>query len=138
MLCKSFLFLSASLIILDSPRLQLNLSGNQSSVVLPEKLSESETKMIQKENRPTQHVIATLKVSEARLSSSLKLAQANSYNTAEQDAKIYVDLIVYADDYTRKLNQTQLKERYNCLKKIEQAVFKQSRTIDQVDRKSVV
>jgi hypothetical protein len=53
---------------------------------------------------------------------------------AAEDFRIYTALIVYADAYTRKLPISQKKDRNNCLKMIEQAVFKQTRTIDAVMR----
>jgi len=43
---------------------------------------------------------------------------------------VYAALIVYADSYTRNLPASRIKDRNNCLKKIEQAIFKQSRTVD--------
>lgn len=48
--------------------------------------------------------------------------------------ELYAALIVYADAYTRKLPDSQFKDRNNCLKKIEQAILKQSRTIDVILR----
>jgi len=47
-----------------------------------------------------------------------------------QDVDVYAALIVYADAYSRKLPESQTKDRNSCLKKIEQSVFKQSRTVD--------
>jgi hypothetical protein len=50
--------------------------------------------------------------------------------TAAQNVEVYAALIVYADAYTRKLPTSQTKDRYECLKNIEQAIFKQTRTVD--------
>ncbi len=102
--------------------------------LLPEELSESETQTILKEGKPKPHVEATLKISDARIGNALKLTHESQFKAAAQDFDIYAALIKYADDYTRKLPPSQLKDRNHCLKRIEQAIFKQSRNLDAVMR----
>jgi hypothetical protein len=101
---------------------------------LPEELSETETQAILKEQKPSSHVEATIKVSDSRINNALKLADENQYKAAAQDLDVYAALIRYADDYTRRLPSSQVKDRNRCLKKIEQAIFKQTRTLDAVAR----
>ena len=113
---------------------QLKTPGERQRGSLPQELTEAETQTILKERSPKPHVDATLKVSDARLASALKLVGENQYKPAAEDVDVYAALIVYADAYTRKLPSSQIKDRNSCLKKIEQAIFKQSRTVDAVLR----
>jgi hypothetical protein len=101
---------------------------------LPKQLSENEVQSIIKQTQPKSHVEATLKVSDARMLSAMKNVQSGQYQTAVEDVDVYASLIVYADEYTRKLPDAQSKDRNNCLKKLEQAIFKQSRNMDAVSR----
>ncbi len=102
--------------------------------LLPEELSEAETQSILREEKPRPHVEATLKVSDARMTSASKLVQESQFKAAAQDVDVYAALIRYADDFTRKLPSSQNKDRNHCLKKIEQAIFKQTRVLDAVMR----
>lgn len=101
---------------------------------LPEELSETETQTILKEDKPKSHVEAAIKVSETRINNALKSAQENRHEDATGDVDTYASLIKYADDYTRKLPRSKIKDRNNCLKKIEQAIFKNFRTFDAILR----
>jgi|SRR5262245_2750219 len=134
MLWKLILILSWSLIAFDQQTPQLRTPAERQSYSLPRELTENETQTILRERSPKPHVDATLKISDARLLSALKLAEDSQYKSAADDVDIYAALIVYADAYTRKLPASQIKDRNNCLKKIEQTVFKQSRTVDAVLR----
>jgi len=131
---KLILILSLSFITSDRQSPQLKMPGERQPDALPRELTETETQMILKERNPRPHVDATLKVSDIRLASALKLVEENQYRSAAQDVDVYTALIVYADGYTRKLPDSQGKDRNTCLKKIEQAVFKQSRAVDAVLR----
>lgn len=101
---------------------------------LPKQLSENEVQSILKQTEPKSHVEATLKISDGRMNNAIKNVQAGQYESAVEDVDVYASLIIYADDYTRKLPDSQSKDRTNCLKKIEQAIFKQSRNLDTVSR----
>lgn len=101
---------------------------------LPEELSESESHSILKAEKPKARVDATLKISDERIDSAFKLIQERHFEAAAQDMDVYAALIRYADDYTRRLPESQIKDRNNCLKKIEQAIFKQTRTLDMIVR----
>ena len=101
---------------------------------LPKQLSENEVQSIIKQTEPKSHVETTLKVSDVRIANALKNAQDGQFQTAVEDTDVYASLIIYADDYTRKLPDSSSKDRLNCLKKIEQAIFKQSRNLDAVTR----
>jgi hypothetical protein len=127
MLWKTLVILSLSLITSGLQTPQLKMPGERKSDALPRELTENETQAILKERAPKRHVDATLKVSDARLNSALKFAAGSQYESAVEDANLYAALIVYADAYTRKLPEAQRKDRDNCLKKIEQAIFKQAR-----------
>ncbi|MDX2041842.1 MAG: hypothetical protein SF097_11355 [Acidobacteriota bacterium] len=101
---------------------------------LPRQLSENEVQSIIKQTNPRSHVETTLKVSDARLANAMKNIQANEFEIAVTDVDVYASLVIYANDYTRKLPDSQIKDRNHCLKKIEQAIFKQSRNLDTVNR----
>jgi|SRR5262249_32917848 len=131
---KPILILLLSLIAFNSQTPQLKTSGELRPDPLPRELTETETQTILKERSPKPHVDVTLKVSDSRIASALKLAEETQYKSAAQDVDVYAALIVYADTYTHKLPDSQIKDRNACLKKIEQAIFKQSRTVDAVLR----
>lgn len=101
---------------------------------LPAQLSEAETQIILKERSPRPHVEAALRVSDARLSSAVKHTEASQYQAAVQEVEVYAALIFYADAYTRGLSGQQHKDRNHSLKKIEQAIFKQSRNLEIIER----
>lgn len=101
---------------------------------LPRQLSETEVQAILKQTNPKSHVEAALKVSEARLASAMKNAQANEFKAAVEDVDAFADLVIYADDYTRKIPDAQIKDRNHCLKKIEQTIFKQTRNLEFISR----
>ncbi|HEY8461758.1 MAG TPA: hypothetical protein VIM99_15315 [Blastocatellia bacterium] len=133
-LWKTILILSLNFAAFDSQSPQLKMPGGRQADSLPPELTETETQRILKEKNPKPRVDATLKISDLRLASALKLAEENQYKSAAQDVDVYAALIVYADAYTRKLPASQIKDRNNCLKKIEQAIFKQTRAVDAVLR----
>ncbi len=134
MVWKTILILSLSFIASDSQSPQLKMSGERQPGALPRELSETESQKILKEDNPRPRVDATLKVSDLRLASALKFAEESRYESAAQDVDVYAALIVYADSYTRGLPASQTKDRNNCLKKIEQAIFKQTRAVEAVLR----
>jgi hypothetical protein len=134
MMWKPILILALSFITFDSQSPQLKMPGERQSDALPRELTETEAQKILRENSPKPRVEVTLKVSDLRLASALKLAEESQYKSAAQDVDVYAALIVYADAYTRKLPASQIKDRNNCLKKIEQAIFKQTRVVDAVMR----
>src|SRR5215510_12483479 len=130
MMWKTILILSLSFTDFDSRSPQLKAPGARQGDSLPQELTETETQKILKENNPKPRVDVTLKISDLRLASALKSVEESQYKPAAQDVDVYAALIVYADAITRKLPASQIKDRNNCLKKIEQAIFKQTRTID--------
>jgi hypothetical protein len=131
---KTILILSLSFIAFDSQSPHLKMPGERQADALPRELTETETQKILSENSPKPRVDATLRISDLRLASALKFVEESQYKSAAQDVDVYAALIVYADAYTRKLPASQIKDRNNCLKKIEQAIFKQTRTVDAVMR----
>ncbi len=134
MLWKPIFILSLSFIAFGQQPPQLKMPGEWQSDSLPRELTETETQTILKEHNPKPHVDATIKVSNARLASAFSLVDQSQYKSAALDVDVYAALIVYADTYTRKLPDSQIKDRNNCLKKIEQAILKQSRTVETVLR----
>ena len=134
MMWKTILILSLGFITFDSQSPHLKMPGELQADALPRELSETEAQKILRENSPRPRVEVTLKVSDLRLASALKFAEASQYQSAAQDVDVYAALIVYADAYTRKLPSSLSKDRINCLKKIEQAIFKQTRVVDAMMR----
>jgi hypothetical protein len=134
MLWKPILILLLGSIASDPQTPGLKMPGERRPDALPRELTETETQMILRENGPKPRVDATLKISDTRIASAFKFVEENQYKSAAQDIDVYAALIVYADVYTRKLPPSQVKDRNYCLKKIEQAIFKQSRTVDAVLR----
>ena len=134
MLWKPILILLLGFMTSDPQTPQLKMPGERQPDALPQELSETETQKILRENTPRPRVDVTLKVSDTRLTSALKFVEESQYKSAAQDVDVYAALIVYADAYTRKLPASQTKDRNECLKKIEQAIFKQTRTVDTVMR----
>jgi hypothetical protein len=101
---------------------------------LPGMLSEMEKQSILREQDPKPHVESALKVAEARIKTAFQLAQENQMLAAAQDLDAFLALIVYADAYARNALASKNKDRNHCLKKIEQAVFKQSRNLESLTR----
>ena len=134
MMWKPILILLLSVITSDPQTPQLKMPGERQPDALPRDLTETETQKILREDSPRPRVDATLKASDLRLASALKFVEENQYKSAAQDVDVYAALIVYADAYTRKLPPSQIKDRDSCLKKIEQAIFKQTRAVDAVLR----
>src|SRR5499433_1747649 len=134
MMWKPILILLLSVIMSDPQTPQLKMPGERQPDALPRDLTETETQKILREDSPRPRVDATLKASDLRLASALKFVEENQYKSAAQDVDVYAALIVYADAYTRKLPPSQIKDRDSCLKKIEQAIFKQTRAVDDVLR----
>jgi hypothetical protein len=130
MLWKPILILLLGFVTSDPQTPQLKMPGERQPDAIPRELSETETQRILKEYSPKPRVDATLKVSDTRLASALKFVGENQYKSAAQDVDVYAVLIAYADSYTRKLPPSQITDRNECLKKIEQAIFKQSRKVD--------
>ena len=128
------LLLTAALFNWQSPHLKTPAERRQSTDSLPQELTETETQTILRERSAKPHVEAALKVSDARITSALRLVEEEQYKSASEDVDIYTALIVYADAYTRRLPESQHKDRNHCLKKIEQAVFKQTRAVDAIMR----
>ena len=101
---------------------------------LPVMLSEMEKQLILKERNPKPHVESALKVAEARIKSAFQLAQENQVQTAARELEAFLALIIYADAYARKSLASKNKDRNNCLKQIEQMIFKQSRSLESITR----
>jgi hypothetical protein len=101
---------------------------------LPGMLNEMEKQSILKERNPKPHVESALKIAEARIKNALLLMQESQMRAATQDLDAFLALVVYADTYARKSLTSKVKDRNHCLKRIEQAVFKQSRNLDSITR----
>jgi hypothetical protein len=101
---------------------------------LPGMLNEMEKQLILKERNPKPHVESALKVAEARIKSAFQLAQENQVQPAARELEAFLALIIYADAYTRKSLASKNKDRNNCLKQIEQMIFKQSRSLESITR----
>ena len=106
--------------------------AQQVGVRLPEDLSEEETQLILKERKPKSHVEATFKISDTRLSTALQQARSQQYTESAQNLDIYAALVSYADSYARRETPDQSKDRSQCLKVIEQRIFKQTALLDSI------
>lgn len=123
-----------SLMVFALAALAIGQAKKADDRALPKQLSENEVQSILKQTEPKSHVETTLKISDGRMNNAIKNVQAGQFESAVEDVDVYASLIIYADDYTRKLPDSQSKDRTNCLKKLEQAIFKQSRNLDTVSR----
>jgi hypothetical protein len=101
---------------------------------LPGMLNDVEKQSILRERDPKPHVESALKVAEARIKNAILLTQESQMPTARQDLDAFLALVIYADTYARKALVSKNKDRNHCLKRIEQAVFKQSRNLDSIMR----
>jgi Mg2+/Co2+ transporter CorC len=101
---------------------------------LPGMLNDVEKQSILRERDPKPHVESALKVAEARIKNAMLLTQESQMPTARQDLDAFLALVIYADTYARKALVSKNKDRNHCLKRIEQAVFKQSRNLDSIMR----
>jgi hypothetical protein len=110
------------------------LAAQDEALKLPEGLSETETRQIQKEQGPKSHVEAAVKVAEARLNQALVHTQGEQYREAAQALGVYGALFTYADAHARRLPASARKELHKCLKVIEQGIFKQNRVLEAVRR----
>lgn|SRR5262245_44736089 len=128
------LVLTALVFDLQTPHLKSSAERQNDPASLPQELTETETQTILKERSIRPHIEAALRVSDARINSALRLVQEEQYKPAAEDVRLYTALIIYADAYTRKLPESQRKDRNFCLKKIEQAIFKQTRIVEAVMR----
>jgi hypothetical protein len=108
------------------------VSGKTQGSQLPVDLSEDEVQLILKERKLKSHVEAAFKVSDARLSSALKLARDSQYRESSQNLDLYVSLVSYADSYARRSTSQGTKERHSVLKVIEQKIFKQNLTLEAI------
>jgi len=126
--------ISILLLVFTLGSLATGQSNRPSDRDLPRQLSETEVQSILKQTNPKSHVETTLKLSDARLANAMKNIQANEFETAIADVDVYASLVIYANDYTRKIPDSQIKDRNHCLKKLEQAIFKQSRNLETVNR----
>lgn len=108
--------------------------AQQIGVPLPEELSEEETHKILKERKPKSHVEAAFKISDVRLDAALEQARRQEFRESMQNLDLYAELLTYADSYTRRETRDQSKERNQCLKVIEQKIFKQTAKLDSVMR----
>ena len=126
--------LPAPLLGTQSPQLKQPGQKQNDAPSLPQELSEFDTQLILKENSPKSRVDATIKVSDGKAAAALRLVGESQYQSAVNELDLYSSLLIYADAYVRRLAESQSKDRNACLKKIEQAIFKQTRTVDTVMR----
>lgn len=108
--------------------------AQQAGVRLPAELSEEETQLILKQRKPKPHVEAAFKISDTRLNTALQQARSQQYRESAQNLDLYAELLSYADSYARRATQPMSKDRNQCLKIIEQKIFKQTMTLDSVLR----
>lgn len=101
---------------------------------LPADLTEAEAASLRREKSPKSHVEAALKVSELRLGNSLLLSRQSQYQTATRQLIVATSLIVYADQYSRSLPPRKRNDLEQCLKRIEQTVFRQNKSLDAILR----
>jgi hypothetical protein len=110
----------------------VTLAQQQPGVRLPLELSEEEAQQVVKEGKPKSHVEAAFKLSFVKLHKALTFAKDSDYQQSAQTLDVYAELVTYADSYTRRNTSERSKERHQCLKAIEQSIFKQFMTLDSV------
>ncbi len=110
----------------------VTLAQQQPGVRLPLELSEEEAHQIVKEGKPKSHVEAAFKLSVVKLTRALSFAKESQYRESAQNLDLYAELVSYADTYTRRNTSERSKDRHQCLKAIEQNIFKQFMTLDSV------
>lgn len=128
MLCKPILLL------LLNCALAFAQMQKSDELKLPDQLSETEAQAMLRERNAKPHVETALRLAVTRLTSALKNTQEHHYQAAAQDVDVYTALVLYADAYTRQLPANQNKDRNHCFKKLEQIIFKQTRTMETVQR----
>jgi hypothetical protein len=97
---------------------------------LPTGLSDSEAQQIRKEQNPKGYIEVVLRLADARLQQAFKQVSDTDVDETVKRLQVYGALLAYADAHARSLPASATKERNKLLKLVEQAIFKQQRTIE--------
>lgn len=108
--------------------------GQSGSSDLPEGVTDQERLTIERASGTRSRVDAALKIAESRLGSGLSLLQQGQGQESAKQLIVYSGLIGYVDRQTRALPESKQRDREQCLKKIEQAIFKQSPRLESLLR----
>lgn len=100
----------------------------------PASLTAAESAEITRQKSPKGRVEAALKVAGLRVGQALLLSQRSEYPAATQQLETFASLIGYADGVTRAIPVEKRNDRENCLKKIEQTIFRQLPRVESIIR----
>lgn len=103
-------------------------------VPMPSELTDSETRTIENEKSPKSRIEAVLKASDNRLLTAYELSRQNQHQEVARHLKVSTSLIVYADSYSRQVLASRKKDLDNCLKRIEQTIFRQLPRLEAISR----
>lgn len=106
--------------------------------VLPATLTQLEAGAIERHQSPRSRVEECLKVATTRLASAMDSSVRGLYQPAAEQIVVYAALISYADQITRGIPPQKRNERESCLKKIEQAIFRQGPRLEAIIREMPV
>ncbi|NBO63393.1 MAG: hypothetical protein EBU88_00820 [Acidobacteria bacterium] len=101
---------------------------------IPAGLTPPEVNSIQRHRNPKSMVAEALKIAELRLINVLDNARNGRYKLAVDELAVYAALVSYADGVTRAIPSQKRSDREGCLKRIEQALFRQSPRLENVTR----
>ena len=101
---------------------------------LPATLTAVEAGLIERHRSPKARVDESLKVAATRLVSAVGSARSGLYEPAAAEIVVFASLISYANLITRAIPAAKKNDRENCLKKIEQAIFRQTPRLEAVIR----
>lgn len=101
---------------------------------LPASLTELESAAIRRERGVKSRVEAALKLADTRLGNALTQSQQSQYQVATQHLIVHTALIVFADQSARALPPQKQNDRDHCLKKLEQAIFRQNTRLETIIR----
>ena len=102
--------------------------------ILPATLTPLEAGTIERHQSPKSRVEECLKVASIRLVSAVDNAGKGLYQAAAEQIVVYAALIRYADQVTRGIPSQKRNDRESCLKKVEQAIFRQGPRLDAIAR----
>jgi hypothetical protein len=108
--------------------------GQAEGPSLPASLTELESAAIRRERGVKSRVETVLKIAETRLGNALLQLQRGQYPPATQQLIVHTALIVFADQSARALPPQKQNDRDHCLKKIEQAIFRQNTRLETIMR----
>ena len=100
----------------------------------PGGLTAIESAELTRQKSPKGRVDAALKLAVLRVGRALNLSQQSQFQGAKEELELFANLVIYADGITRAIPVEKRNDRDNCLKKIEQTIFRQSPRFESIIR----